>query len=117
MYSKEFRRELLSACDVGGGTREVAMQFDVSESWVRRIRQERRESGKTAPKTIRNRRPTWQKWSDWLRESLQKIIAEQPDIYLHEFQVKQESEQEATLSPQTLSEVCRALGLPRKKRH
>ena len=113
MYSKEFRREVLAACAAGGGTCEVAMRFDVSESWVRRIKQERREPGKTAPKTTRDRRPTWQEWSDWLRES----IADQPDIYLHELQVKLESEQEATLSPQTLSEACRAVGLTRQARH
>ena len=111
MYSKEFRREVLAACDAGGGTREVATRFDVSESWVRRIKQERRELGKTAPKTTRDRRPSWQKWSDWLRES----IAGQPDIYLHELQARLESEQEVKLSPQTLSEACRALGLTRKK--
>ena len=70
MYSKEFWREVLAVCDAGGGTCEVAMRFDVSESWVRRIKQERREPGKTAPKTTRDRRPTWQKWSDWLRESI-----------------------------------------------
>ena len=112
MYSKEFRREVLAACDAGGGTREVATRFDVSESWVRRIRQERRELGKTAPKTTRNRRPSWQKWSGWLRGS----IAGQPDIYLHELQARLESEQEVKLSPQTLSEACRALGLTLKKR-
>lgn len=112
MYSKEFRREVLAACDADGRTREVATRFDVSESWVRRIKQERRELGKTAPKTTRDRRPTWQKWSDWLRES----IADQPDIYLHELQAKLESEQNAKLSPQTLSEACRSLGLTRKKR-
>ena len=67
------------------------MRFDVSESWVRRIKLGRRESWKTASQTIRNRRPLWQKWSDWLRES----IADHPDIYLHELQVKLESEQEA----------------------
>ena len=57
-YSKEFRREVLAACDSGRGTREVALSFDVSESWVRRIKQERRELGKTAPKQTRNRRPS-----------------------------------------------------------
>lgn len=112
MYSKEFRREVLAACDAGGRTREVATRFDVSESWVRRIKQERRELGKTAPKVTRDRRPSWQKWSGWLRES----IADQPDIYLHELQAKLESEQETKLSPQRLSEACRALGLTRKKR-
>ncbi|MBI1348365.1 hypothetical protein GC163_18985 [bacterium] len=48
-YSKEFRREVLAACDAGGKTRAVAAQFQVSEAWVRRIKQERREQGKTAP--------------------------------------------------------------------
>jgi len=31
-YSKEFRRDVQRACDAGGGTREVALRFDVSES-------------------------------------------------------------------------------------
>ena len=112
IYSKEFRREVLAACDAGGGTREVATRFNVSESWVRRIKQERRELGKTAPKTTRDRRPSWQSWSDWLRQS----VAEQPDIYLHELQAKLESEHETRLSQRTFSEACRALGLTRKKR-
>ena len=48
-YSKEFRGQVLAACDKGRSTREVATYFDVSESWVRRIKQERRELNKTAP--------------------------------------------------------------------
>jgi transposase len=44
-YSKEFRRDVLAACDAGGGTREIALRFQVSESWVRRIKQHRRERG------------------------------------------------------------------------
>jgi transposase len=58
-YSKEFRRDVLRSCDAGVGTREVALRFDVSESWVRRIKQERRDQGKTAPKTTRSRRKVW----------------------------------------------------------
>jgi transposase len=112
IYSKEIRREVLAACDAGGGTREVATRFDVSESWVRRIKQERRESGKTAPKTTRDRRPLWSKWSDWLRQS----VAAQPDIYLRELQAKREAEHSVTLSEQTFCTACRALGLTRKKR-
>ena len=44
-YSKLFGGEVLSACDSGKGTREVALLFDVSESWLRRVKQERRELG------------------------------------------------------------------------
>jgi len=49
-YSKEFRRDVLRACDAGGETREVALRFDVSESWVRRIKQERRIRGRRPPR-------------------------------------------------------------------
>lgn len=66
-YSKEFRRDVLAACDANGGTKEVSLQFGVSESWVRRIKQQRRETGQIAPKTTRNRRPSWEAWADWLR--------------------------------------------------
>ncbi len=48
-YSKEFRGEVLAACDRGRGTREVATYFNVSESWVRRVKQERRELNKLLP--------------------------------------------------------------------
>jgi transposase len=54
-YSKEMRREILAACDRGEGTRAVALRFRCSESWVRRVKQERRELGKTAP--LLTRRP------------------------------------------------------------
>lgn len=42
-YSKEFRGEVLAACDRERSTREAATHFNVSESWVRWVKQERRE--------------------------------------------------------------------------
>lgn len=59
IYSKEFRGEVLAACDRGLGTQVVALQFMVSESWVRRVKQERREQGKLGPATRRKRTPRW----------------------------------------------------------
>ena len=64
-YSQEFRGEVLAACDAGGGTRDVAVRFNVSESWVRRINQQRRETGQIAPKTASRRQPQWHVWADW----------------------------------------------------
>lgn len=81
-YSKERRGEVLAACDAGGGTREVALAFDVSKSWVRRVKQERREQGKLGPKTKPVRRKCWEHYVDWLLAKLD----EQPDIYLRELQ-------------------------------
>lgn len=112
-YSKEFRRDVLGACDAGGGTREVATRFGVSESWVRRIKQERRESGKIAPKSTRDRKRAWEAWSDWL---IQKLDA-QPDIYLREIQADLQSELGVNVSQWTISQACRAVGRTRKKRH
>ena len=78
-YSKEFRRDVLAACDAGGGTREVALRFNVSESWVRRIKQERRETGKTAPKVTRDRRRCWEPYSEWiLKPRLERYAATSP---------------------------------------
>ena len=48
-YSLDFRKRVLAMCDKGRTTREVARAFDVSESWVRRIKQLRREQGLWGP--------------------------------------------------------------------
>ena len=42
-YSKDFRGEEPAACDKGRSTRGVATYLNVSESCVRRVKQERRE--------------------------------------------------------------------------
>jgi transposase len=111
-YSKEFRRDVLSACDAGEGTREVALRFGVSESWVRRVKQERREQGKVAPKTTRHRRKSWEPYAAWL---LSKLSA-QPDVYLRELEVAAQEELGWTVSGVTLGRACRALRQTRKKR-
>lgn len=79
-YSKERRGEVLAACDGGGNTREVAQHFGVSESWVRRVKQERREQGKVEPKATRVRSKCWEPYVEWLLAKLD----ERPDIYLRE---------------------------------
>lgn len=111
-YSKEFRRDVLAACDAGGGTLDVANQFGVSQSWVRRIKQQRRETGQVAPKTTRNRRPTWEAWADWLREAL----AATPDAYLRELQARLKAECDIDASENLIGVACRALKLTRKKK-
>lgn len=111
-YSKEFRRDVLAACDAGEGTRAVALRFDVSESWVRRVKQERREQGKVAPQTTRDRRKSWEPHAAWLLAKLDQ----QPDIYLRELQVAAQQELGWIVSDVTLSRACRALRRTRKKR-
>lgn len=111
-YSREFRAEVLAHCDSGEGTKAVALHFKVSESWVRRIKQQRRETGQVAPKTAAARKPAWLSWADWLRDK----IKAQPDIYLHELQSALEQEKQEEVSLMTICTACRKLGLTRKKR-
>lgn len=74
------------------------LRFDVSESWVRRIKQERREQGKTAPLIKRKRIPRWMAE----QEQIKAAIRQQPDLTLKELQ----DQLGTSLSVQTL---CRAL--------
>lgn len=111
-YSKEFRRDVLAACDAGEGTRAVALRFKVSESWVRRIKQERREQGKLAPHTKRRRRKVWEPYATWILAKLD----ERPDIYLRELVAAARDELGWEVSDVTLSRACRALRRTRKKR-
>lgn len=111
-YSKEFRAEVLAACDAGEGTLAVSIRFRVSPAWVRRIKQQRRETAQVAPKTTRSRSPKWRAWSDWLLRKLD----ERPDIYLRELQadLKRELGEDACL--QTICTACRELERTRKKK-
>ena len=107
-YSKEFRREVLTACDAGGKTRAVAAQFHVSEAWVRRIKQERREQGKTAPCLTRRRTPIWVKEA----ESIRAAILKSPDLTLDELK----AELQTSLSRTTLCRALQRLKLTLKKK-
>ncbi len=110
-YTAEFRGEVLAACDANEGTHDVAVRFKVSESWVRRIKQQRRETGQVAPKTAAPRQPKWQAWAEWL---VAKITA-RPDSYLRELQAELKQERGEEVSLMTICAACRALEQSRKK--
>jgi transposase len=107
-YSKEFRGQVLAACDRGLGTQAVALKFEVSESWVRRINQERRERGKLGPATKRNRTPKWAAVADEIRTTIKRT----PDLTLEELQ----RELNTSLSCSTLCRALQALKLSLKKK-
>ena len=78
-YSMDLRERVLKACDAGLGTKAVAEKYAVSASWVRRLKQRRREDGRTAPKSSRNTRvPQLDARADRIRE----LIAATPDLTL-----------------------------------
>lgn len=107
-YSKEFRGEVLAACDAGSGTREVATRFRVSESWVRWIKQDRREKNKLGPAITRRRTPKWAPLAERIRE----LIRQRPDLTLRELK----AELQTDLSVQTLCTALQTLKLTLKKK-
>ena len=107
-YSKEMRREVLAACDSGEGTRAVALRFRCSESWVRRVKQERRELGKTAPLATRRRTPKWEA----SREQMLALVTQRPDMTLQELK----DQLAAELSLSTLCAALQQLRLTLKKK-
>jgi transposase len=111
-YRAEFRGEVLAACDANEGTRSIAVRFKVSDSWVRRIKQQRRETGQVAPKIAAPRTPKWHAWADWLMAKL----AARPDIYLRELQAELKQERSVEVCLMTICNACRALEQSRKKR-
>jgi transposase len=110
--SAEVRAEVLAACDAKEGTRVVAVRFNVSESWVRRVKQRRRETGQVRPQTTPPQEPKWKDWADWL---IAKVTA-RPDIYLRELQAELKAERGEEVCLMTICNACRALELTRKKR-
>lgn len=108
IYSKEFRRQILAACDGGLGTQAVALKFEVSESWVRRVKQERREQGKLGPATKRKRTPKWAAEAERIRAATEKT----PDLTLDELR----TELGTSLSRSTLCRALRRLRLTLKKK-
>jgi transposase len=111
-YRVEFRSEVLAACDANEGTQAVALRFNVSESWVRRIKQQRRETGQIAPKVRTPSPPKWQAWAAWLVAK----IEQRPDIYLRELQAELKAERGEQVCLTTICSACRELDQSRKKR-
>jgi transposase len=49
-YSTDLRQRVLADCDAGAGTNAVARKYSVSPSWVRKLKQQRRETGSIEPR-------------------------------------------------------------------
>ena len=88
------------------------MRTKARESWVRRVKQQRRETGQIAPKMTPPQEPKWKAWADWL---IAKVTA-RPDIYLRELQAELKAERGEEVCLMTICNACRELNLSRKKR-
>ena len=103
-YPTDFRRRVLAMCDKGHSTREVSQAFDVSESWVRLIKQVRREQGRLVPKPGGGRRHGHFEAADLLR--LEGWLRQHPDATLEWLRGRVLREMQVGCS---LMGVCRAV--------
>jgi len=108
-YSMDLRQRVLADCDRGMTTAAVAGKYSVSPSWVRRLKQRRRESGETGPRSSRNRR---QPKLAPHRGRIRELVAAAPDLTLAELRDRLG----VAVGLATLWAAVRGLGLTVKKK-
>ncbi len=77
-YSMDLRERVLADCDAGQTTKPVAEKYGVSGTWVRSLKQRRRETGEIAPRKGGGRK----RKIDRMR--LAELVREDPDATLAE---------------------------------
>jgi transposase len=108
-YSLDLRQRVLADCDRGLTTRAVAAKYSVSESWVRRLKQRRRQTGEVAARVPDpGPDPSWNAYAGRLREA----VAATPDATLEELR----DQLGLTVALSTLWRAVAALGLSVKKK-
>jgi transposase len=108
-YSNDLRERILRDVDAGMTTRLVALKYDVSESWVRRLKQRRRETGETTPRRSGTSvKPRWLEHADRIGQ----LIEAEPDLTLREMCDRLQ----LGISPKTLWGALRRLQYTFKKK-
>jgi transposase len=113
-YSLDLRERVVAAYEKGNHTiAEVAAQFSVGETFLKKMLRQKRQTGslerlpqRAGAKKVLNR--TQRLW-------LAKQIKEQPDATLVELQTSLLEQQKKSVSPATLSRELQQLRLGRKK--
>jgi transposase len=108
-YSVDLRERILKDCDAGMGTLAVAVKYEVSLAWIRRLKQRRRETGQIAAQQPRPRQPV--KLIQYV-EKLDGLVREKPDATLEELR----AQLGGNVSTTTLWRALRALKLTFKKK-
>jgi transposase len=109
-YSMDYRIAVARAYDECDSSIEVAEQFGCSESWVRRLIQQRRERGTLQPLSSA-RHDNQRTYDDADEQKIRELIKAKPDATLAE--VAEALEKPA--HPATVSRTLARLNLPRKK--
>jgi transposase len=108
-YSLDLRQRVVADCDAGLGTQAVAQKYSVSESWVRRLEQRRREHG-----TIDRRPPSPGRPPKLAphEQHVRDLVKEDPDATLQELRARLK----VRVSVGTLCTFLRDIGISFKKK-
>jgi transposase len=109
-YSMDLRERVVAACDAREGTREqIAERFGVTDRWIRKLLQRRRETGSIAPFP---RNPGRKRvLNDRQMERLRQLIHKRPDATLEELRASLR----VKISIATLHRAVQSLDLTLKK--
>jgi transposase len=111
-YSEDLRQRVVAACDDGLLSREeIAEQFQVSTSWIRRLLQRRRETGSFS--ALPGGRGPDPILTPKKRERLAEVIRKSPDLTLAE--IKKRCRFSCCLA--TIHNALKSMGLSYKKSH
>ncbi len=113
-YSMDLRKRVLAMCDAGRSTGEVAQVFDVSESWVRRLKQRRRQQGIIGPRPSGGRRHGH--FDPARLEQLQLWLRQHPDATLEWLQGRVKQEMGLRCSVMAVCRAVKKLGWSLKKK-
>lgn len=107
-YSMDFRQKVIDACDRGMKTKQVAEAFGVARSWVRHLKQRRREDGDIAPRPCGGSKPTLTADHD---AAIHRSFAAHPDMTIAELH----EALGVDVNPTTVWRAARRLGYRFKK--
>ncbi len=113
-YSMDLRKRVLAMCDAGRTTREVARVFDVSEPWVRRLKQRRREEGIIGPRPSGGRRHGH--FDSVHLEQLREWLCQGPDATLEGLLGRVERDMGLCCSVMAVCRAVKKLGWSLKKK-
>jgi transposase len=114
-YSLDLRQRVVAAYEQGKGSlAEVAEQFNVGQTFVKKMLRQKRETGSVAPLAHGGgRQPSL---SEKEHHLLRRKVKEQPDASLAELQERLATEAGVTVSLPTIHRSLHSSGLSRKKR-
>lgn len=113
-YSLDLRQRVVRAYEQGHGSiAEIAEQFSVSPSFVKKMLRQWRATGDLSPLPHGGGKP--RSLPDALRQKLRRKVQRQGDISLAELQDFLQEEERTSVHLSTVSRTLKELGLPRKK--